>query len=137
VTGADLGPRGLNSRHGEAPASVTEAGIMAAAAELLLRWPKLLSRLRRVGLLIGTSLADALASIGVAPLCAEDDGRAHKNDVQIMPATAAVITVVASHPIHCSGPPMVFVPMMSVRLVISIIVTMTGHETMPLITALQ
>src|SRR5665213_973965 len=61
----------------------------------------------------------------------------YKNDVKIIPATATVMTPVASHPIHRRGPWIVFSPMMSDLAVISIIVSMTGHETTPLITALQ
>ena len=67
-------------------------------------------------MLIGPSLPSGLASIGIASRCAEDYDCARRSDVEIIRAIAAVMTAVASHPIHRSGPPTAFVPMMSARL---------------------
>ena len=54
-----------------------------------------------------------------------------------IPNAAAAMTAVASHPNTLSAPDNTNLPMIFLLDVMSIIITMTGTETTPLITALQ
>ena len=54
-----------------------------------------------------------------------------------MPAAAAAIASVAVHPTIRNGPPMTNLPITFLFDVMSIIITITGTATRPLITALQ